>query len=65
MTERIDYTTPEGAQLLAGKITHYWYERGHTVTCKIIPPLQGDRGWWTVRSDMVNGLPVKKEGEAT
>jgi len=58
-----EFCTKEGAAALKGRIEAYWRERGYEVVVKLV-----DAGFAAamrsaridVRSDMVNGLPVRR-----
>jgi len=61
-----DFCNVDGARRLKQRIEEYWRERGYTVDVKLIEAgfVAAMRSARTdVRSDMVNGMPTKKEDE--
>lgn len=57
-----DYCTKDGASRIKEKIEAYWAERGHDVTVNLVQGgfLASMRSARTdVRSNMVNGVPVR------
>jgi hypothetical protein len=54
-----DYTTQEGAYVLAGMISAAWTKAGHDVRVDVVPVQPGHPNTsWTVRMPtLVNGLP--------
>lgn len=55
-----NYCTPDGANRLKARIEAFWRERGHTVTVELIEtPAPAGTPRVDIRSDMVDGLPVK------
>ena len=48
-----------GAAILANRITAYWRKRGYDVNVwsELVPGLKFEM--WQVRSNLVNGLPVR------
>lgn len=55
-----DWFTKAGADELALKIRNYWAARGYDVETQVIA-IKSDRDTWhTVRSDMINGMPVRR-----
>jgi hypothetical protein len=59
-----DFCTPDGARRLKAKIEEYWKERGYNVDVKLVeagfvPAMRSART--DVRSDMVNGMPRRRE----
>ena len=59
-----DYCSWDGANALADKIRNYWRKQGQIIEPHVehaaMPSGRG--GIFVVRSDLVNGLPVKREG---
>lgn len=57
--EKIDTFTEEGAKEIAERIRAYWKARGFTVKThiEIERDARKERNLWSVRSDMLNGLP--------
>lgn len=58
-----DLCTPQGAERLKAWIEAYWRDRGYDVTCTIhdepfVTAMRSGRA--DVRSDMRNGMPVRK-----
>ncbi|MES1200723.1 MAG: phosphoglycolate phosphatase [Pseudomonadota bacterium] len=61
-----DFCNADGARRLKQRIEDYWRERGYSVDIKLIeagfvPAMRSAR--MDVRSDMVNGLPARKNGD--
>ena len=59
-----DYCTREGAERLKQQIEAYWAERGHDVKINLVQggflaPMRSART--DVRSNMVNGIPVRSK----
>lgn len=55
-----DHCGPNGAARLKARIEAYWRERGHTVTVELIEtPAPAGTPRVDIRSNMVDGLPVK------
>ena len=55
-----DYTTKEGAQMLANTITQFWAQRGRRVRVHVAPDLTHRNGRdpsYVVRSNMQGGMP--------
>ena len=48
----------------AKRIQDYWAGYGCTVRVNIVREVARDGGYWAVRSDMVDGLPVQKKRHA-
>jgi hypothetical protein len=62
-----DFCNADGARRLKLRIEEYWRERGYDVDVKLIeagfvPAMRSART--DVRSDMVNGLPSRRDEEA-
>ena len=60
-----DFCNVDGARRLKQRIEEYWRERGYNVEVKLIEAgfVAAMRSARTdVRSDMVNGLPTKRQG---
>lgn len=59
MEETIDYTTDEGASLIAAQVQRYWHERGYfNVEAFVSDAVRsGRQSFSSVRSNLVNGLP--------
>jgi len=57
-----DWLSEKNARVLANNIRGYWQDRGHGVDVwtEMLPRVFGAKGVWVVRSDMVNGLPVRR-----
>jgi hypothetical protein len=58
-----DNLTEAGARALAARIEQFWAQRGYRITMRV-EPCGCDGSWktcWSVRSNLVAGLPV---GEA-
>lgn len=54
----------DGANTLAKRVEQYWRARGHVVNTQVDPcefRANMKATCWQVRSDMVNGWPVKGE----
>ena len=61
-TDKIpDYTSHDGAKLLALMIVGSWRARGHgNVTAEAVPAgMLGNQTVWSVRTNLVNGLPPR------
>jgi hypothetical protein len=61
-----DFCNVDGARRLKQRIEEYWRERGYNVEVKLIEAgfVAAMRSARTdVRSDMVNGLPTRKQDE--
>lgn len=63
----MDGFTESGAKRLASIIQSYWAKKGYDVACKVFEasmPLSAKSSnlvpLWCVRSDMVNGSPVRR-----
>ena len=59
-----DFCNVDGARRLKQRIEEYWRERGYTVDVKLIEAgfVAAMRSARTdVRSDMVNGMPMRKD----
>lgn len=54
-----DYCAEEHARLLAERIRMYWAERGYFVRVELVrsKPRRSGKPLYSVRSDMVRGLP--------
>lgn len=61
---QIDYLSEKGAETLARRIHSYWLRQGYVVDVWAEPVGMG--GAWTVKSDLINGMPQsgKVEGIA-
>ena len=57
-----DYCSHSGAQFLADRITRYWRERGYDVRVQkeCLAWSEDNPGAVMLRSDMVNGMPIRK-----
>jgi hypothetical protein len=53
-----------GAQRLRAIITDYWFRRGFDVTVQLVMDRQMEQTCWWIRSDMLNGLPIKRREKA-
>lgn len=61
-----DFCNADGARRLKQRIEDYWRERGYTVEIKLVEAgfVAAMRSARTdVRSDMVNGLPSRKDSD--
>jgi hypothetical protein len=61
-----DFCNVDGARRLKQRIEEYWRERGYNVEVKLVEAgfVAAMRSARTdVRSDMVNGLPTRKQDE--
>lgn len=61
-----DFCNTDGARRLKQRIEEYWRDRGYQVDVKLVEAgfVAAMRSARTdVRSDMVNGLPTKREDE--
>lgn len=56
-----DVLTRDGAYRLAKEIMKRWEALGHIVNCRVVemPGAHGLSPYWSIRSDMVGGLPRK------
>lgn len=48
------------AETLAARLRHYWRERGHNITTRVEyheGAKKFQHGFYSIRSDMLNGLP--------
>lgn len=62
-----DWCTTDGAQKIKDKIEAYWKERGFDVDIDLVEAgfvAAMRSGRTDVRSDMVNGMPTKREFDA-
>ena len=57
---QIDPTTEAGAKLIAHAVTAYWKERGFIVRTWIDSFAINKTPYFCVRSDMVNGYPIRR-----
>ena len=51
-----NFLSKNNAKKLAHRIRSYWFSKGYEVTVR----LEESRPGWAIKSDMVNGLPIKK-----
>ena len=55
-----DNCTKAGATAMAAGIRNFWRAQGFDVTMKVIPAEHANAAAFYVRSDMVDGLPVRR-----
>lgn len=64
---RTDYTTKQGAEILAHKIRKFWLDRGYFVEVSVVPvPLSSAADAaieYCVRTNLINGLPEGWRGK--
>ncbi len=63
-----DFCNTDGARRLKAKIEEYWTERGFDVSIDLVdagfvPAMRSART--DVRSNMINGMPLRKKGNKT
>lgn len=57
-----DSFTKKGAERLARTISDHWRSRGHKGVTTRVEPVAGQENMFGVRSNLVNGRPLRKGG---
>ncbi len=60
--DKVDFYTKHGANVLCDAISTYWLKRGYAITTERYL-VEGTVATWSVRSNLVNGLPRTWRGK--